>query len=66
MIIYKDILAKLAEAGYNTTRLRRERLISEATITSIRHNKSISISTLNDICKLTGRPVEDLIEYRED
>ena len=33
MIIYKDILAKLNSAGYNTTRLRREKLLPESTIT---------------------------------
>lgn len=63
MIIYKDILSKLKEAGYNTTRLRREKLLPESTITSLRHNKSISISSLDIICELTGLPVEELIEH---
>nr|DAJ81908.1 MAG TPA: Cro/C1-type HTH DNA-binding domain protein [Caudoviricetes sp.] len=65
MIVYKDILSKLAKAGYTTTRLRREKLISEATMTRIRTNESISINTLNTICDLTGLPVEELIEYRK-
>lgn len=65
MIIYKDIIEKLANAGYNTTRLRREHLISESVLSKIRHNESINIYNLNIICELTGLPVEELIEYKK-
>lgn len=66
MIKYKDVLKKLEDAGYSTYRLRKEKLLSEYTLTSIRTNKSISISTLDTICRLTGLPVEELIEYKPD
>lgn len=66
MIKYKDILKKLEGAGYSTYRLRKEKLLSEYTLTSIRTNKPINISTLDTICRLTGLPVEELIEYRQD
>lgn len=65
MIVYKDILTKLKDAGYNTTRLRREKLLPESTISSLRHNKSISMSSLDVICELTSLPVEELIEYKK-
>lgn len=65
MIIYKDIIEKLANAGYNTTRLRREHLISESVLSKIRHNESINIYNLNIICELTGLPIEELIEYKK-
>ena len=42
MIRYKrDILQMLKDAGYNTTRIRKEKLISEATLTNIRKGKPI-------------------------
>lgn len=63
MIIYKDILPKLKEAGYNTTRLRREKIISEATLTKIRANKPVSIETIDLICDLTGLQPADLLEH---
>lgn len=63
-IIYKDILAKLKDAGYNTTRLRREKIISESTITRIRNGEPIKTDTLGVICELTGLEVSDLIEYK--
>nr|DAV54226.1 MAG TPA: Cro/C1-type HTH DNA-binding domain protein [Caudoviricetes sp.] len=65
MIIYKDILQKLKDAGYNTTRLRREKLLPQSTITRLRNNDPITTETLGVICHLTGLPVEDLIEYQE-
>ena len=66
MIVYKNILGKLADAGYNTTRIRREKILSESTLTQLRNNKRISTDTLDTVCRLTGLPVEDLIEYRQD
>ena len=63
MIVYKDIINKLKDAGYNTNRLRKEKIMGESTLTSIRNNKPISTETLDVICKLTGKPVEELIEY---
>lgn len=66
MIVYKDILKKLKDAGYNTTRLRNEKLIPESTITRIRKNEPILTDTLNTACMLTGLPIEELVEYRED
>lgn len=63
LIIYLDILQKLSEAGYNTTRLRREKLLSESVLTRIRKEQSITMDNLNMICKLTGKPVEELVKY---
>lgn len=66
MMIYKDILQKLKDAGYTTTRLRREKIMGESTITRIRNGEPIKTDTLGLICKLTGLPVEELIEYKRD
>ena len=66
MIIYKDILQKLKDAGYNQTRLRKEKLLPESTMQRIRNGESITMEKLGVICKLTGLPVEELIEYKEE
>lgn len=65
MIVYKDVLAKLKKAGYPTTRLRREKLIPESTLTKLRHNKPISTETIDVICELTDLQPADLLEYRK-
>lgn len=66
MIIYKDILSKLKAAGYPTTRLRNEKLLGEQSLGRIRHGETISLATLDTICRLTQLPVSELIEYVPD
>mgnify|MGYP004455473907 FL=1 len=63
-IKYKiDVLAKLKAAGYNTNRLRKEKLLSEGTIQNIREGKIINASNLSKLCKLLNCQPGDLIEY---
>ncbi|MCQ2086608.1 MAG: helix-turn-helix domain-containing protein [Bacilli bacterium] len=65
MFIYKiDILEKLKEAGYNTTRLRREKLLTESAITDLRNGKVVGIISLEKICALLETQPGDLIEYK--
>ena len=63
-IKYKiDVLATLKAAGYNTNRLRKEKLLSEGTIQNIREGKIINASNLSKLCKLLNCQPGDLIEY---
>lgn len=64
MIIYKDILGKLDNAGYTTYRLRKEKILSESTLTRIRNNQGINVDTLYTICRLTNLQINDLVEFR--
>lgn len=64
VIIYNNILQKLKDAGYNTTRIRKEKLLSEGTLQRIRDGRPITTETLDTICKLVGCEISDLIEYR--
>lgn len=66
MIIYKDILQKLKDAGYNTNRIRKEKLLSEKTLQHIRNGESITVASIDKICRLTGCRIEELMEYRAD
>ena len=46
MIAYKiDVLETLKEAGYNTTRLRKEKLLNESAIQYLRDGKPVGRST---------------------
>ena len=67
-IVYKvDILASLKEAGFNTNRLRKEKILSEGVIQSLRENKYISLQNISKICELLDCQPGDLIEYiKED
>lgn len=63
-IKYKiDILQALKDKGYNTTRLRREKIIGESYLTQLRHNELVSWSVMNKLCELLECDISDLIEY---
>lgn len=65
-IAYKiDVLSELKAKGYNTTRLRKEKLLAESTIQQLRENKLVSWTNIERLCKLFECQVGDLIEYRE-
>lgn len=63
MIIYKDILEKLKRAGYTTYVLKRDGLLGQATLTSIRNGKPISTATLDTICTLLDCQPGDVLAY---
>ena len=67
MIRYKiDILLALKEAGYNTTKLRKEKLLAEGVIQSLREGKYISLQNVDKICGLLDCQPADLMEYVAD
>lgn len=65
-LVYKmDILKALKEKGYNTNTLRKEKLLAEGVITSIRGKKPISWANIEKICKLLQCQPGEIIEYIE-
>lgn len=67
MIRFKvDILQLLKNAGYNTGRLRKEKIIGEATIQDMRHGKVVSWKLMNMLCDILKCQPGDLVEYIED
>lgn len=66
MLIYKiNVLDQLKDAGYNTNTLRKEKLLSEATIQALRTNKMIGINSLDKICELLDMQPQHIIKYVE-
>ena len=66
MFAYKlDVLAALKEAGYNTGRLRKEKLLGENAIQSLRNNEMIGIIALEKVCKLLDMQPGNIIKYVE-
>ena len=64
MLKYKiDVIASLKAAGYSTYRLRKEKIIGEATIQSVRDGERISWANLNIFCKLLKCQPGDILEY---
>ena len=67
MLVYKiDVLEMLKEHGYNTTRLRREKLLGENAIQSLRRGDMVGNIALEKICKLLNMQPGEIIEYIKD
>lgn len=67
MFVYKfDVLDSLKEAGYNTTRLRKEKLLGENAIQSLRRGEMVGIIALEKICRLLDMQPGNIIKYVED
>ena len=66
-IIYKtDVLAALKEKGYNTNRIRKDKIMGEAMLQKIRSGQMPSWSVLGTICDLLDCQPADIIEFRRD
>lgn len=67
MFVYKfDVLESLKDAGYNTTRLRKEKLLGENAIQSLRQGDMVGIIALEKICRLLDMQPGNIIKYVED
>lgn len=63
-IHYKiNIIQALKEAGYSTYRLRKEKLLGEATIQKLRNNELVSWDNISTICKLLNCQPGDIVRY---
>lgn len=63
MFKYKiDILKALSDHGYNTTKIRNDKIMSQATMQSIRQGKGITTDTINTICLILRCQPSDIIE----
>ncbi len=63
-IVYKiDVLAALKTAGYNTNKIRKEKIMGEAMLQKLRRGQMVSWATLETLCALLDCQPGDLIEY---
>lgn len=66
-IKYKmDLISALKEAGYSTYKIRKEKLLGEATLQKLRENKPISWENIATICELLDCQPGDIMEYVSD
>lgn len=67
MIYYKiNVMEKLKEKGYSSTRLRNEKILGEKTMQQLRNNEPISIKTLDSICNILNMQPGSIIGWKAD
>ncbi len=66
-IVYKiNVLQALKDAGYNTSKIRKEKIMGEAMLQKLREGQMVSWATLETICAILDCQPGDLIEYVKD
>ena len=66
-LIYKiDVLEALKTNGYNTYRIKQERLLSESTVQKLRNREPLAWKNIETLCKLLNSQPGDLLEYVPD
>ena len=66
-IKYDKLLVRLRDNGYNTTKIRRENIIGQGTLTAIKNGTGgLDSKTLARLCSLLKCQPGDLMEYVED
>lgn len=65
MVRYKiNVLQALKAKGYSSYKLQKEKIISHSTESKLRNNDTtISLSTVNTICRLLECDINDILEY---
>ena len=58
-----DVIAALKEAGYNTSRIRKDKIMGEAMLQKMRSGQMVSWATLETICDLLDCQPGDIIEF---
>lgn len=58
-----DVLHALKAKGFNTNKLRQNKLLSESTIQKLRTDTGVSWGNIETICKLLECQPGDILEY---
>lgn len=66
-IVYKiNVLEALKEKGYNTGKIRKDKIMGEAMLQKIREGQMMSWATLETVCRILDCQPADIIEYVAD
>ena len=63
MISYAAFWNTLKRSGESTYSLIKDHNISSSTIDKLRNNKPLNTTTINDLCRILGCQVQDIMEY---
>lgn len=65
-IKYDKLFALMKEKGLTTYKIRKDNIISQGALTSLRAGKSVTIETIEKLCKVLDCQPGDIIEYVPD
>lgn len=62
-IKYDKLFSLMKEAGVTTYRIRKDKIISESALQSLREGKSVTIDTMAALCAALNCQPGDIMEY---
>ena len=63
MISYRPFWITLRASKESTYTLIKDHHISSGTIDKLRHDRPVTTTTLNDLCRILNCPIEAIAEY---
>ena len=63
MIDYSPFWQTLEKSNENWYTLTRKHRISDSTLSRLKHNKDISMKTINDLCRILDCEISDIARY---
>lgn len=58
----KDVVAAMAEKGFNSYRMKKDGLMSQGTLKKLANNENVTLDTLNTVCCILRCEIGDIIE----
>lgn len=66
MLVYKiNVIESLKEAGYNSTKILKENILSQSAMQKLRKKEMVGIKTIEQLCELLDKQPGDIIEYEK-
>lgn len=66
MIVYLNILQKLADSGWTSYRIKKEKQLPGGVIDRLREGRPVTTETLDTVCRLCECQPGDLLEWVPD
>lgn len=66
MYTYEPLFRTMKERGITTYALVNHYGISSHLMSNLRHNKNVTMNTIEQLCRILQCNVSDIVEYRED
>lgn len=63
---YDKLFLLMKQKGLTTYRIRKENIISQSALQSLREGKSVTIDTIASLCKVLDCQPGDIMEYIPD
>ena len=66
MITYKPLWETLKKKNISTYKLLKEYGISRGMLDNLKHDRSITMTTLNELCDMLDCDITDIIQYHKE